>query len=180
VGFLMALPFAPAGYLERLATIANIDADATGSAQIRQSDNVAAVRLVLARPLIGAGIGMSTLAMNEERGDTWTKIHSVYLEYAVDLGLPGLLLFLLLLLSCLKRVRSVRHRSATVPRLHELSFLAEGIEISLLAFAVSALFSPVAYHFYFYYVAGLTLAAATVHAKTVARGNVETSELRPL
>jgi putative inorganic carbon (HCO3(-)) transporter len=167
-GALAALTVAPAGYLGRLATIANIDADATGSAQVRQSDNVAAVQLVLANPLMGAGIGMSTLAMNEARGATWSKVHSVYLEYAVDLGLPGLALFLLLFVSCVRRARSVRRRAASVPALRELSVLAEGVEIALIAFAVTALFSPVAYHFYFYYLAGLALAAGVVYERTRA------------
>jgi len=41
----------------------------------------------------------------------------------------------------------------------DLFLLAEGIQVSLAVFAVAALFHPVAYHFYFYYMAGLALAA---------------------
>ena len=40
-----------------------------------------------------------------------------------------------------------------------------GIELSVAAFAVGALFSPVPYHFYFYYPAGLAVALAVMAAK---------------
>ena len=43
--------------------------------------------------------------------------------------------------------------------MRDLFLLAEGIQVSLFAFAIAALFHPVAYHFYFYYIAGLALAA---------------------
>jgi hypothetical protein len=36
------------------------------------------------------------------------------------------------------------------------------IQVSLVAFAVAALFHPSAYHFYFYYVAGLAVAARAI------------------
>jgi O-antigen ligase len=155
----------PGGYLTRLGTIADIDADPTGSAQARWSDTETAVRFVATNPLIGAGLGMDTLALNELRGPAWKQVHNVYLEYAVDLGLPGLALFLLLLVSCLKRIRQVRLGTAVGPTGSELSHLAEGIEIALLSFVVAAFFCPVAYHFHFYYLAGLAVAAGQIHRR---------------
>jgi putative inorganic carbon (hco3(-)) transporter len=155
----------PGGYLDRLGTIADIDADPTGSAQARWNDTASAVRFVATNPLIGAGVGMDTLALNDVRGPAWTQVHNVYLEYAVDLGLPGLVLFLLLLGSCLKRIRQVRLRAAAGPEGSELACLAEGIEIALLSFAVSALFCPVAYHFHLYYLAGLAVAAGDIRRR---------------
>lgn len=161
----------PHGYLARLGTIADIDSDPTGSAQVRWGDTLASVRFVLAHPLIGAGMRMNTLALNEIRGETWMEVHNVYLQYAVELGLPGLALFLLLFLACVRKVRDVRRRASSMPGpLSELSRLAEGIEISLLAFAVAAFFYPVGYHFYFYYFAGLAVGAHVVYAKATAQG----------
>ena len=148
----------PGGYLARLGTILDIDSDRTGSAQLRWRDSVVAARYVADHPLVGAGAGMNTLALNEARGATWSKVHNAYLEYAVDLGLPGVVLFVLLVLACLHRVRSVRRRAAAASGLGELACLAEGLQTSLIAFAVAAFFHPVAYHFYFYYLAGLAVA----------------------
>jgi len=163
----------PGSYLARLATITAIETDPTGSAQSRWTDTVAATRFVLANPLIGAGAGMDTGALNQVRGATWKQVHNVYLEYAVDLGLPGLALFSLLFISCLQKVRSVRRAPETGPESGELSCLAEGIEIALLAFAVGAFFAPVAYQFYFYYLAGLAVAVGGIHRKLLAAGERE-------
>jgi O-antigen ligase len=155
----------PGEYVARLSTITNIESDATGSAQGRLGDSLAAVRAVAAHPVIGAGAGMNTLALNEMRGNTWQPVHNVYLEYAVDLGVPGLVLFLLLFLACLRTARSVRRQAFAVPGLRELACLAEGVEIALVAFALAAVFHPVAYNFYFYYIAGLAVAAAHIYRK---------------
>lgn len=159
---LAAAPFFPPSYIERLSTIAEIESDPTGSAQNRWADSIAAVRYTLRNPLIGAGVGMNTLAMNEARGNAWVEVHNVYLEHAVELGLPGLILFVMLLKGCLSGIGAVQRQSAQRPELMELFCLAEGIRISLLGFVVAAFFHPVAYHFYFYYFAGLAVAAKAV------------------
>jgi hypothetical protein len=86
-------------------------------------------------------------------------VHSVYLEYAIDLGLPGLVLFLLLLVGSVRSAGRAARLAEAHPGGRELSILANGIRVSLLAFAAAAFFSPVAYHFHFYYFAGLALAA---------------------
>jgi probable O-glycosylation ligase (exosortase A-associated) len=157
------LAVVPADYRARLTTITDIDSDATGSAQERWSDTLAAVRVVMGHPIIGGGVGMNTLALNQARTPKWTEVHNAYLQCAVDLGLPGLLLFLLLVVACLRKARRVRRRTEGVPALGELSALAEGVEIALLAYTVEAFFGPLAYGFYFYYLAGLAVAAGRVH-----------------
>jgi putative inorganic carbon (HCO3(-)) transporter len=153
----------PSGYQDRLSTITSITSDVTGSAQERWRDTVAAVNLVLKNPIIGAGPGLNAVALNDERGPSWKAVHNVYLEYAVELGIPGLVLFLMLFASCIKNVSFVQQRSAPVPAFRELFYLAEGIQISLIAFAVAAVFHPVAYQFYFYYMAGLAVAVRVVY-----------------
>ena len=116
------------------------------------------MRFVAAHPILGAGVGMNVLALNETRGASWKNVHNVYLEYAVDLGLPGLGLFLALFAGCLCATVVAMRRAAAITA-PDLFLLAEGLQTSLLVFAVAALFHPVAYHFYFYYVAGLAIAA---------------------
>lgn len=160
---LMALPLMPAGYVERISTIVNVEDDATHSAETRLGDMKAAARLAAANPLVGAGIGMNVLAMNEARGETWTAVHNVYLQFLVELGLPGLGLFLLLYFTCLRATGAVL-RALKPDRSGGLFYIAEGLRVSLIAFAVAALFHPVAYHFYFYIIAGLAVAAAAICA----------------
>lgn len=162
VPVLVCIPLLIPSYIDRLATITDIDSDPTGSAQERWNDMVAGVKLVLQNPIVGSGVGMNMLALNEARGALWKSIHNVYLEYAMDLGIPGLTLFLALLIGCIKAAAFVQRRSGPTPALRDLFYLAEGIQLSLLAFAVAAFFYPVGFQFYFYYLAGLALAAKSV------------------
>jgi O-antigen ligase len=158
----LALPALPSGYLDRLATIADVDSDPTGSAQARSRDLKTALQFVAQHPLLGAGAGMNILALNELRGEAWTEVHSVYLQYAVDLGLPGFVLFTSLLGCCFVAARGAGRPRAPDPDSRRIAALGEGIEVSLAAFAVAAFFHPSGYQFYFFYLGGLALAARAV------------------
>jgi O-antigen ligase len=162
----------PSGYSHRLATISAIESDPTGSAQARWNDMQAALVAVAQAPLTGAGIGQDILVLNEIRGEAWISVHNVYLQYAVDLGLPGLILFCGLLGTVLAgTVRTERRlraavRSGAPAQAYEL---ARAIRISLMTFAVAAMFYPVAYYFYFYYLAGLAVAVQRTAALSQRR-----------
>jgi O-antigen ligase len=159
---IVSLPLLPSTYMNRVATVTDIDSDITGSSQIRWRDTVAAARFVMEHPIIGAGIGMDALALNTVRGEKWNQVHNVYFQYAVDLGVPGIVLFLALFYGVFKAASSSRRRLAHLPEHRDLFLLAEALEISLIVFALSGPFYPVAYNFYFYYIAGLALAARSV------------------
>lgn len=150
--------FLPDGYLQRVATITDIEADRTGSAQGRWNDLKVSTTIVAKNPLTGVGLGQNVLALNRERGETWRLVHNVYLQYAVDLGVPGLLLFLWLFGAVLVALARVRRLASRNRELRELGSYAWGVRVALITFAVSAFFSPVAYQFYFFCVAGLALA----------------------
>jgi putative inorganic carbon (HCO3(-)) transporter len=143
----------PGDYLDRVATITNIDADRTGSAQGRWADFGASMTLVGQNPILGTGLGQHVLALNELRGATWRLVHNIYLQYAVDLGLPGLCLFLWLFVSVFRVARRVRRQARD-----NVGAIAEGVQISLITFAIAGFFHPVAYQFYFFCIAGLALA----------------------
>jgi putative inorganic carbon (HCO3(-)) transporter len=150
----------PAGYMDRLSTITNIESDRTGSAQGRWQDFIVAAEVVTMNPLVGVGVGNDMIALNQVRGgaDTWRSVHNAYLQYAVDLGLPGLLMFAWLHLLCFKAARKVERLAAREPALQHMAYLAAGIQVSLAAFFVAAMFHPIAYQFYFFTIAGLAVA----------------------
>ncbi len=162
-------PLLPQGYMDRISTITNIEADKTGSAQGRWRDIQAAVEVVGKNPVIGVGIGQDILAMNAERGDDWTQVHNAYLQYAVDLGIPGLVLFAWLHLLCYRTARAVEKRAARDPARRQLTLLAAGVQTSLVAFCVAAMFHPIAYQFYFFSIGGLAVALRNIwHAENAA------------
>jgi O-antigen ligase len=152
----------PQGYFERLGTITNISADTTGSAQGRWSDLGVAVGVVGRNPIAGVGLGQNALALNQERGPTWREVHNVYLQYAVDLGLPGLALFLSLYFLLFRDTIRVRRRAMRDLSLRNLAIVAGCVQIALIGFAVAAFFHPVAYQFYFFGIAGVVLAVQNV------------------
>ncbi|HEY2989028.1 MAG TPA: O-antigen ligase family protein [Candidatus Binatia bacterium] len=163
---LVCIPLLGPSYYDRLATIADIEKDETGSAQARWSDMEAAVRFTLRHPIIGAGIGQNMEALDEERPNPGEAvIHNVYLEHSTELGIIGLLLFVTLVIRSIKSVALVQRQLKREQRLPELFYLAEGLQLSLIAFAIAGFFHPVAYHFYFYYVAGLAVAAKALLEK---------------
>lgn len=154
---LLAVAVAPPSYFERLATITDITADRTGSAQNRWEDTRLAAMFVLQHPLIGAGIGMDLLALNEMRGDRWLSVHNVYLNYAVDLGMVGLGLFLGVFVAAVLAMLRIERGGDD-----DLETVARALRISLLAFAIGGFFHPVAYHPFFYYIAGLAVAVRRI------------------
>jgi O-antigen ligase len=156
------LPLLPAGYTARLATITDANSDPTGSSQERRQAMLAAVSWVARHPVVGSGIGQNMLALNIERGPAWRVVHNVYLQHAVELGLPGIILFLMLLGAVLRSTARVEQEAAGDPAAEEVWRLAGALRVSLIAFSFAALFHPVAYQFYFYYMAGLALALKTI------------------
>jgi O-antigen ligase len=157
---LACVPLLPGGYLQRIGTSFDTSADTTGSAEARWTLTQGALGYVARHPLVGAGIGMGILAMNEQLGHgVWKQVHNIYLEYAVDLGLPGLAFFLLMLGSALGGSRLTQRNLERAGAPHALVSLHEGVQVSLLTFAVAALFSPGAYGWIVHYSLGMAVAA---------------------
>jgi O-antigen ligase len=162
IGLVIVPPLLPGGYIDRLATLTNIDADPTHSAQDRMRDTLTAAHLIGEHPLIGAGLGNDILALNQARGATWRSVHDVYLQYGVDLGLIGAGLFVALLVTSIRGARRSERRAERRDLDDRVTAIAGGVRISLIAFAVAAFSYPVAYYFYFYYFAGLAVALRSI------------------
>jgi O-antigen ligase len=165
VALLLCLTLLPAPYWQRLATIGDIDSDPTGSAQARRDLLLGALQFVLTHPVVGAGIGAGVLGIRDQGGQTWYEVHNVYLQYAVDLGLPGLGLFVAFFGACLLSASTARHGLSRARGAQTAAHLAQGTWLSLIVFGVAGLFYPVAYHFYFYYLAGLAAACRSLSAQ---------------
>lgn len=159
---LLGLPLLPTSLWQRWATITDIESDTTGSSQARRDLALGALQFVAANPVVGAGIGANVLALREQGGQSWSEVHNVYLQYAVELGLPGLGLFLALFATCLASTSAGRRRVGRSHDARDAAHLARATRLSLTAFGVAALFHPVAYNFFFYYLAGLAVAASRI------------------
>jgi O-antigen ligase len=166
---LVLAPLVPSSYYARLATITDIEADATNSAEMRQQDLFVALGYIARHPVIGSGIGTNDLAMNQARGTSWAAVHNAYLQVGMELGLPGLLLYVAIVAGTLKAVGRVVKRTRGDAAHRELFWLASGLQVSLFAFVFAAMLHPAAYNFYFYYFGGLALAARAMHDRLAPR-----------
>jgi hypothetical protein len=77
----------------------------------------------------------------------------------VDLGVPGLALFIWLFVAVFRSAGRVRRHGTSDVALRDIGIAAAGVQVAFVAFAIAAMFHPVAYQFYFFFIAGLALAA---------------------
>jgi putative inorganic carbon (HCO3(-)) transporter len=154
----------PAGYSDRLSTIVATEEDPTGSANERWDGMVAAVGQIAERPVLGYGLGNSIHDL-VNRGRLPREVHNAYLKIGADLGVPAMIAYILFITSAFASARAVRRFFARRREGWELGRLAGGVEIAVAAFAVGALFSPVPYHFFFYFPAGLAVAIFAIGAR---------------
>lgn len=162
----------PGGYGHRLYSIFDSSADLTGSSQARMDSMGLAWNAILAHPVVGTGLRQHGIAFHEATGGWNNGVHNVFLEIAADLGIPALLTYLgaiwcllTTLKQCLKRLKRSRGKRSRETR--ELAAMGNGIEIALVAFLVAAFFHPVAYLFYFYYIAGFAVAFQSIVERTI-------------
>ncbi len=154
---IVLLAAAPTEYLGRLSTILDSEADETGSATERWEVMTTAIAYIAERPFFGFGIGNSR-HVTVVRGGPDREAHNAYLKAGAELGVVGMTVYIALVASAVFAARAVRRHFRRQPDGAEMSGLASGVELALVAFAVGALFAPVPYHFYFFYPAGLAVA----------------------
>jgi O-antigen ligase len=163
---------APASYWTRITTIFSLEKDYNFTdPQGRQQVWENGLKMILAHPLTGVGINCFPIAHAEVSG---TKInispHNSFLQVGAELGLPGLSLFLLIILTSLVAARRVRRLTGERRLGEEYWWLASAIEVSFIGFIVSASFLTHAYSPIFCFLTGLS-------ASLVAR--YQTAESRP-
>jgi O-antigen ligase len=157
----------PAGYSDRLSTIVATEDDRTGSADERWQTMVTAAGHIMERPILGYGLGNS-VHVAVARGGLAREPHNAYLKLGAEVGVAAVVIYVLFIGSAFVTARAVRRFFARRREGWELGRLAGGVELALVAFAVGALFSPVPYHFYLYYPAGLAVAIFAIGARVPA------------
>jgi O-antigen ligase len=148
-------------YWGRMATIWGGNAPATDSVGEYDASGIwgarwgvwqGGLRLVLQRPVIGAGAGLSPVAegLSHHGLGKWSAAHNSFLEIGVELGIPGLALFVFLLYRAVKNCRGVVRLARQQPGLGTEAWLATAVEVSLYAyiaagFVLSQAYSPIPY-----------------------------------
>ena len=156
--------FAPPTYFERMGTITSYETE--GSAQGRIMAWKSALRMVADHPLTGVGAGHFPVKYGAEYrppgiGRTeipWSTAHSVYFLVLGELGIPGILVCLALILPNLVRNEKVMRilaskKDTEVRLLDKRLFVC--LNSSMIGFAVGGVFLSAIYYPHLYVLAGL-------------------------
>jgi O-antigen ligase len=159
----------PGGYGARIATIFNTEQDQTGSAQLRSELMKRAATIAISRPIVGVGIGNFHFYSIHEKA-----AHNAYLEIAAELGVMGLLAYLIIILAPLRSLRRIERqtRGRRSKSEREMYWLSVSIQAALVAYMVCSFFASIEYLWYLYYTAAYAVALRQIHAAE------ETEEMR--
>jgi putative inorganic carbon (hco3(-)) transporter len=168
----VAVVLLPSSLRARYSTLFVSKTDPDSSGVVYSADESLALRELLLQysiqmafqhPVFGIGMG-NFAGVAEEQSDKssestmWKQPHNVYTQIAAETGIPGLILYLAILVVTIRTGWRVWRYTARIPELRTTHLLAGCLMLSLLAFTASNVFATSAYGFYLPIFAALILA----------------------
>ena len=150
---LLLLPvLIPSGYGTRLVGIFNpsIDPLDKGSAAARRELLIMSLKLTATHPIFGVGPGNF-----ENVTQTWFLTHNTYTQLSSEVGLPGIILFILILRRVFRNLNDVTktERFQTDP---QVEIFASALRASFAGYLVGAFFASYAYELFIYALVAFT------------------------
>jgi O-antigen ligase len=160
----------PSQTLQRYTTIFNgtsVDADmsidqfsAVQSTQARKMLLQESIRLMLEHPLFGVGPGIFSAALagdqkNRGQQESWHEAHNSYTQIGSEMGIPGFLIYVTVLVYSMKRAISIYQATRKDPARIAISRMAASLFMALVIYAIFATFGNYSYSYYFPVLAGL-------------------------
>lgn len=106
------------------------------------------LNIILENPLTGVGLHTFMVAEGASHaGGKWSEAHNSFIQVGAELGIPGLIVFLGMLLSAFRRAKSVSPED----------WIGRGIRLMLVAFVVGGFFLSWAYQFALYFFLGIAM-----------------------
>jgi O-antigen ligase len=143
------LLFGPGGYGDRIFSIFDRNLDAFGSADARQELLVRSVVVALRNPLFGVGMGNFTFVSFRN-----LVTHNAYTQVAAEMGAAAFVIYMLYVLSPLRRLRAIVNETFEARRTSRFYYLAAGLLASMVGYMVASFFASVAYYWNIYYLVG--------------------------
>lgn len=143
---LLLVVVGPGGYGSRVSE------GTDSSAVARTGELKRSVFLMIRHPLFGLGMNNYILF-----SDTSHATHNAYTQVGSELGIPAMLVYIMFLVTPLKRLGEIRHRTGLAQTRGRLYYLSIGIETSIISYMVASFFLSVAYLWYAYYLVGYAI-----------------------
>lgn len=142
-GFLL---LAPGAYRTRIATTKD-DSAAARTDELKRS-----IYVSIRHPLLGVGMDNYILYSNTNHAT-----HNAYTQVSSEIGIPAAIIYVVFLVSAVRRVQRIPHPRDSIGKKKALSYLAIGIHASLIGYMVTSFFASVAYLWYVYYLAAYAI-----------------------
>src|SRR5215475_10153475 len=151
----------PGGYGARIATIFNTDQDQTGSAQERRELMERAASIAIRHPIVGVGMGNFHIYSIREK-----EAHNSYLEIAAELGVIGLIAYLMVIFAPLRSLLRIERQTKGMRTKgeREMYWLSVSVQAVFIAYMVCSFFGSIQYLWHLYYTAAYAVALRRIHA----------------
>jgi O-antigen ligase len=163
--FVIFILLAPGEYAQRIFSIFDSSLDAVGSSNQR-TDLLKRSILVTLRNPWGIGIGNFPIVGYFNLGT-----HNTYTQISSELGITGLLAYLIFLISPFRKLGAIERRLFAKDETGWFYYLAIGLQASIVGFMVSSFFAAVAYNWFVYYLIAYAVAFRRVY--TIEKGLAE-------
>ena len=185
--FVLLLLVVPSGLRDRYITLfssrntnqtSDNTVEAAGSAEARLVVLEDSIWLTILHPLSGVGPGNFPVAQNDlaiargERKGQWRVTHNTYTEVSSEMGIPGLLIYLVFLFRCWKVLTAVIRRKTISA---ELRVMAGTLRAAFVVVATVAAFDSLTYNTNIPILAGLVTALGFIAETQRSRTNVTNS-----
>ncbi|MBI4605067.1 MAG: putative O-glycosylation ligase, exosortase A system-associated [Planctomycetes bacterium] len=163
----IVLPVMPDAFWERMGTIRSFKETDEGSALGRLHFWKVAAIMARENPVLGVGFqayNRSYDAYDPAHGEYGANrsAHSVWFGVLAELGYPGLLLYLAVLILAFRSCHRARKLAGEDPSLKDLQKYATSVETCLVVFVVGGTFLPFQYNEMYFHVVGLSMALAGI------------------
>jgi len=175
------ISFAPPEYFQRMQTISNYEQE--GSAMGRIVAWKTGIRMARKYPITGVGTGHFAVALGTEFrppefGDDnqpWLTAHSMYFLVIGELGIPGILCLLAILIGNFIRLNRMRIRARGSPNKNIAAFsqIFLMLNTSLVGFCIGGAFLSVAYYPHIFVLSGLIAAITFMYERELAQVDSE-------
>ncbi len=163
----LLLIVAPGNYGARILSIYDHRLDAFGSADARQQLLMSSIIVALRNPLFGVGMGNFIFVSPRSM-----EAHNAYTQVASEMGAFGFAVYVLYVVSPLRRLLAVARATFEERRTSRFYYLAVGLAVSLVGYMVASFFGSFAYYWNVYYLVGYAVCLRRLYeaeqAKTAA------------
>jgi O-antigen ligase len=184
---ILLLALAPADLRARYTTLfttgqnaTKLEKTAVGSAEARLQTLKDSIYLTLTNPVFGVGPGNFPTAQNDlavSRGDArglWLATHNTYTQVSSEMGIPGLIIYLVFLYQCFKPLNSILRTKYSGRDWQDLRALTKSLRASFVIVLTVAIFDAYGYDFNIPVLAGMSCALGFIAQRQRALSNEAT------